>query len=239
MATKSVPLESLSAPKADNPSLTSREKIILLQSAKLHGCVFPPWTTDPADHEFQDLFEDGTDFRLADAQGGGVFDRWIRSSEAQIRAYGAREPRLDLVQDVTNDCSVVASLCVLSARAERLQAGQSPSLFPSMYPQGRVSANGKYIFKLHFNGSDRKVVVDDRLPKSKTAGSMHVFDRTDAEMLWPALIEKAYLKVRGGYDFLGSNSGTDLWVLCGWIPEQVFLHEYVWAFPCTACVHGK
>lgn len=88
-----------------------------------------------------------------------------------------------------------------------------------------LSPSGKYIFSFYFNGSFRKVVIDDRLPSSKTARSLHVIDRNNPSFLWPALVEKAYLKVRGGYDFPGSNSGTDLWVLTGWIPEQVFLHN--------------
>lgn len=88
-----------------------------------------------------------------------------------------------------------------------------------------LSPSGKYIFSFYFNGAFRKVVIDDRLPSSKTARSLHVIDRNNPHFLWPALVEKAYLKVRGGYDFPGSNSGTDLWVLTGWIPEQVFLHN--------------
>lgn len=89
-----------------------------------------------------------------------------------------------------------------------------------------ISPSGKYIFSFYFNGSFRKVVIDDRLPSSKTTRSLHVIDRNNPNFLWPALVEKAYLKVRrGGYDFPGSNSGTDLWVLTGWIPEQVFLHN--------------
>lgn len=78
---------------------------------------------------------------------------------------------------------------------------------------------------MHFNGCYRKVVIDDHLPSSKTSRFLHVIDRQNPALLWPALAEKAYLKVRGGYDFPGSNSGTDLWILTGWIPEQIFLHD--------------
>lgn len=69
------------------------------------------------------------------------------------------------------------------------------------------------------------MIIDDRLPSSQTSRSLYVIDRNHGNFLWPALVEKAYLKLRGGYDFPGSNSGTDLWVLTGWIPEQVFLHN--------------
>jgi len=88
-----------------------------------------------------------------------------------------------------------------------------------------LSPNGKHIVKFHFNGCLRSVVIDDRLPVSKpeTDRKLYVVDRSDPALLWPAIVEKAYLKVRGGYDFPGSNSGTDLWVLTGWIPEQIFL----------------
>lgn len=87
------------------------------------------------------------------------------------------------------------------------------------------SPNGKYILRLHFNGCPRIVIIDDRLPVSRTSRVLHVTDRNNPSLLWPALVEKAYLKVRGGYDFPGSNSGTDLWVLTGWIPEQIFLQR--------------
>lgn len=106
-------------------------------------------------------------------------------------------------------------------------------LASSIYPHDktslrpRLSKNGKYIFRLHFNGCQRKVTIDDRLPASNTSRSLHVVDRRNPTLLWPALIEKAYLKIRGGYDFPGSNSGTDLWVMTGWIPEQVFLQRHV------------
>ena len=101
-------------------------------------------------------------------------------------------------------------------------------VYPYDYATDRMilSANGKYVFKLYFNGCWRRVEVDDLLPSSKTGRVLHVVDRRHRRLLWPALVEKAYLKVRGGYDFPGSNSGTDLAVLTGWLPQQVFLHDH-------------
>ena len=88
-----------------------------------------------------------------------------------------------------------------------------------------ISARGKYVLRMYFNGCWRRVQIDDRLPTSYNSRVLHVIDRSNPGLLWPALLEKAYLKVRGGYDFPGSNSGTDLAVITGWIPQQIFLHD--------------
>ncbi|KAL6715719.1 cysteine protease [Lecanora helva] len=227
--------------------LTTREKIILMEGSKLNGNVFPPWT-NPSPSEFEmPRYEDARDLSIGDEQSES-FDGWRRpvgdlrkSSHEDDSApvMTAREP-IDLVQDITTDCSVVASLCAISAR---LAAGRSDVkarlgglttcqvILCNLFPQDEslrqpvLSINGKYMIRLYFNGCLRKVVIDDRLPASRTARALHVTDRNNPGLLWPSLIEKAYLTVRGGYDFPGSNSGTDLWVLTGWIPEQLFIQS--------------
>ena len=204
------------------------------------------------------IISEPSDLELSEAQIE-TFAGWRRpnerfnsSPEGQNAEYSETQlmiasNAIDLVQDITTDCSVVASLCAGTARAFKGHGKVDffflddkitlltalLKLFTSIiYPHDKekhcpqVSRNGKYIFRLHFNGCFRKVIVDDRLPASNSSRSLHVVDRNNPNLLWPALIEKAYLKVRGGYDFPGSNSGTDLWVLTGWIPEQTFLQRY-------------
>ncbi|KKK23966.1 hypothetical protein ARAM_005369 [Aspergillus rambellii] len=222
--------------------LTTREEIILLEGAKLNGFIFPPWNDVPKPDEFKradedGLFTDKPDLHLSSLQRN-IFAGWKRPHEllSGLADEVGNVPtpvmsiagKTDLVQDVLTDCSVVASLCATTSRSERsLDMNLLPLVYPCVDGQSKsaLSPSGKYIFRFYFNGCFRKVVIDDRLPSSKTSRSLYMIDRNNVTFLWPALVEKAYLKLRGGYEFPGSNSGTDLWVLTGWVPEQVFLHN--------------
>ncbi|KAI1176334.1 PALB protein [Nemania sp. FL0916] len=227
----------LKLPRQDRQIPTS-EKNILYRNSRLLGNIFPPWESDPDPSYFHgDIYSDTSSFTLSSRQKA-VFAGWKRPAEL-IKEMPQHAADLvshvvevtddhDLVQDITTDCSVVASLC---ASMKHLRPGPNSILPGLMFPvspkDGRpeISENGRYVFRMFFNGCFRKVVIDDRLPSSFNDRTLYVVDRQNPGLIWPALIEKAYLKIRGGYDFPGSNSGTDLSILTGWIPQQIFLQS--------------
>jgi calpain-7 len=237
---KFISTESTRRLPASTRKLTTGEQIIVLKGSQINDLKFPPWQKEhfkpslPSSDE--DPWTDTHDLALSNNQLS-FFSSWKRATQlfstrsSETLQQGPGIPiSSDLVQDVTTDCSVVASLSAIISRQER---GFSRLIVSSLAnvkdKSGDAGPNqaqtSRINVRLYFNGAYRKVEIDNRLPFSNGHRSLYVRDKNDPSSCWPAFVEKAYLKVRGGYDFPGSNSGTDLWILTGWIPEQIRLRD--------------
>ena len=153
---------------------------------------------------------------------------------------------LDITQSVVGNCSYVCSLTVAAAYERRFPKVRL--ITSSIFPQdaaGRpgVSPTGRYAVKLLVNGQVRMVSIDDRVvvargvtwvggphggpaSASSSAGHSPLCGHSASGDLWVSLLEKAFLKCFGAsYDFGGSSSSTDLYHLCGWIPDTLELAD--------------
>ncbi|KAJ1649158.1 cysteine protease [Dispira simplex] len=211
-------------------ALSPEEFTVLRTTSYVHGMLFLPWDDRDATEQFvfDQPFVDKDGLLALSTKQTKAFGSWQRprSFMTTSRMVADQISCYDIIQDVVTDCSFVASLCIAANYEARFR---KPLITSCIYPQdalGRPVYNpsGKYIVRLTYNGIPRRITVDDLFPLSKDGRPMFTYTRTRSE-LWPSIIEKAYMKLMGGYDFPGSNSSIDLYTLTGWIPEQIFIQD--------------
>lgn len=151
---------------------------------------------------------------------------------------------------VLEDCSVVASLISMRNLERRSDGGKS-ILAQCLVQAGAWDEQQLYAVKLMQNGCLRKVTIDNAIPTALKRCSTDDKGYSPTSTPSPqqdtvpltvtctcadfatcentkvaALVEKAYVSLMGGYGFPGSHSAVDTFVLSGWIPEYIPIHEY-------------
>ncbi|QRV98316.1 calpain family cysteine protease [Ceratobasidium sp. AG-Ba] len=211
-----------------DPLSEEEQAHILKQSSRVNGITLPIW---PAKQNLSDsLSELSLATPFVDRDGAPQLSTAHDAASAVWKRPPEDLPLVDLdnpdeiVQDVVSDCSVIAALGVCEEHRQRFG---SCLVLRAIYPQDENGipyrdAQGKYRVRVMFNGAWRMVLIDELLPTALD-GRLICATTVRRAQLWPALLEKAYMKLMGGYDFPGSNSSIDLHTLTGWIPEHVYL----------------
>ncbi|KAJ2520321.1 cysteine protease [Coemansia sp. RSA 1939] len=208
--------------------LSHEEVQVVRTTSHINGLMFLPWLDNDVDENFalHEFFVDKDGLPTLSPKQQRKLWKWRRASQLYNKPQVFGQPGCaHIVQETVTDCSFVAALCVSIEYENRFSR---QIITRHIYPHSSTGSpvfnpSGKYMVKLFVNGLWRRVIIDDQLPVAEDGRLICTY--STAGDVGQSLIEKAFLKIMGGYDFPGSNSSTDLHVLTGWIPEHVFIQD--------------
>lgn len=208
---------------------TMEEKKVLEKTSLINSRIYVPFMAVDTKERFNFPIpfsdKDGM-LELAPKQKK-EFLQWMRIGdlcEQPCIIMGSHADFYSIKQTVVSDCSFVSSLTVAALYEKKFNRRILTSI---IYPRNSKdepihNSSGKYSVKLHVNGIARKVIIDDYIPVGRYNQLLCSYSSNKSEF-WVSLMEKAYMKLMGGYDFPGSNSNIDCYALTGWIPERITL----------------
>ncbi|KAI6115989.1 hypothetical protein F5141DRAFT_1201863 [Pisolithus sp. B1] len=199
-----------------------QQHYILRRSSVINGIRYPMWTDAVPAAGLNALYIDPDgqpsvpQYAMSSTDSSPCFLRWNRpvtpmhpplTSPTFSTAPVVSAPNVDLTpadieQHLINDCSVCAMISVCVQHARMFNSKLLSSIYPGQQP-------GRYDIKVLINGTHRRISIDDALPFDSNGNPIGITTGVK-DVLWPALLEKAYMKLMGGYDFPGSNSAIDL-----------------------------
>ncbi|KAH6910301.1 hypothetical protein BKA70DRAFT_1272694 [Coprinopsis sp. MPI-PUGE-AT-0042] len=226
-ASPNPPSNTLLTPVYINHFASHEQYYVLKKGSYVNGLVFPLWDESQGPDPCANLFTDPDGQPQLSPEQSSVSPVWKRPPHhSEPKTYdAAATPRIlaqDVLQHIVTDCSVCASISVCLEHGMRFGSylAESPM---DHYIEGKDS--DVIDIKFLLNGAWRRVLIDDRLPYHPQDGTLMCMSISSASKcpfaIWPSLMEKAYMKLMGGYDFPGSNSSIDLHAIAGWIPEHV------------------